>query len=298
MDTEERKHTWDMIYNEQHTRKQKEQEEQMAGDKVQWRCTCTHYTNYMERSCVKCAKTANHLNMIMMTKAEWKIWEDEMSRNFGQELLRMGSFPLRDEFLNAGIACTYQQYDMWRQGVVLDKERKKVLVSDDKYVRKKINEYNIQKTLEIKHMGNCTMNAIINEGRIRTLRDRMDELRGKIDKMEQDKLDESLDADADEYGRNGTKETRENEQIKQAEQEEANRIAEENERKKQDEERWQHEKEEEEEQEKQIRESPETKELTTEEAFKRTEYKRLLAGMLSTLYRRRALIGARQTTHV
>ena len=190
--TEERKQSWNLITNEQKKRKEENEKEMMSGEQVQWRCTCNRYIRYMERKCQGCERIANHLSMIAMTVADWKIWEDTMKKRYGQEIPQSNKFPYRVEFMNAGIICTYEQYEEWRNMALIERDKKKIGVATDKYVRKKINEYNIQKILEIKLTGKCNMNTIINERRIKTLDERLEEVKQKIRKTTTEERDRDI----------------------------------------------------------------------------------------------------------
>ena len=75
------------------------------------------------------------------------------------------------EFLNLGMSCTYSQYEEWRRKVAEYRLGKGIRAPLDKYIKKKVNEYNIQKALELRLKDRDTMTPLIDEIRIKTMRE-------------------------------------------------------------------------------------------------------------------------------
>ena len=159
-----------------------EEKEQMTGSDMQWRCQCGQLMPYMYKVCPKCKTLTNHLNMIAMPRASWIMWSDDVVSKMGANLVSLTQDARGREFLNAGITCTFSQYEEWRRRVVQDKANKGLGVSIETYLRKKINEYNIHRLLEEKATGRSMSTSLISETKVYTMAERMEKVRRAVEK--------------------------------------------------------------------------------------------------------------------
>ena len=111
LDTNNRKQAWKVIEEEEKERKEKEERKQMSGSEMQWRCQCGKDIPYMQKICRECKMVPNHLNMVAMTKAEWKMWDDDRAAGVGTSMTVLMQKRYGREFLNLGMSCTYSQYE-------------------------------------------------------------------------------------------------------------------------------------------------------------------------------------------
>ena len=174
---------WKKINDEEETRNKNKAYEEKVGNESVWRCKCGQYVEYMARRCGSCGGTANHLQMILQTKAQWRKWENDVQGMIciSNPAEMAGMTPeLWQEFWRVGVISTLDKYEAWRNRTAWHRTNHTISIPGDQYVSKKINEYNIARDIEIERTGKTETPPLTLETVIWTLAERIEAIKTRI----------------------------------------------------------------------------------------------------------------------